>query len=175
MQGGEGGASAPTFDGNQGTAYKRRLVVRVKAHQAGIRRCRSAHRDPGGYFVLAHRHLGDGLGGRGAPGHEDMAGALDGSGGAWLLHAGRRPVARCPQQCAERAFGDLDRWRGCPPLHTRVAHEILRPVCRHRHCVVDDDVAGRRPCAQRIAASAVNALEDVDVNEILFRPTKQPI
>ena len=61
----------------------------LAADQAGVRRLRSAHGDARRHQRMAQDDRGDGFASRGTSLHENLAGAVEGGGGARLLRARR--------------------------------------------------------------------------------------
>jgi hypothetical protein len=81
---------------------------------------------------------------RGSPVHQNLARSLAGRGGAQILPARRRSVARRAQRRAEAPTGRLGAWRGRAPLQGRLAGGIQGPGGRDGCRLGYEPLAGRR-------------------------------
>lgn len=104
--------------------HARGLVARLEANQADLRRRRPADGDARGPVDLAPDDRGDGITPRGAPGHEDLAGALGHPRGAPVLRCRQGPFEGRREHRARRPASEVARGRGSPAGQGRLAPRL---------------------------------------------------
>ena len=98
---------------------------------------------------MADHDRADGIAPRGAPLHQDLAGAVAQAGGARLLRARRRSGAWHHQPRRQGPLRRVDRGRGGAARQARMARRLSWPRCSDRRHVVEPTEPRRRAYAPR--------------------------